>query len=318
MKKITAFILCFAILFISTFSVGAVGLSDSIAAANVVAEKRALRDACIAKGTSLKLKEMDKDELSEKRQEVFNSLFSGETDIDTAVDELEELGLYPLESSVDAYKKYQAEQNMNRSSSTSLLYNNVIVSYDSTDGTWVLGGGVWWGNDSWVYDIPYMLFPSIGASYTVGGQDGVGIALYDLSGSYSNCWLVDTWLYVSAGNGYLATTSHSPTGNFDARYGVFHEFQDYALLIDFNYLTAQSTYLYYGQHMSVFAKYSSEFVNFHGRARLNYAHTWNNSSISSVGVNVDASGTAFSGGFNISFANNQYGFQTISPGETLF
>ena len=70
--------------------------------------------------------------------------------------------------------------------------------------------------------------------------------------------------------------------------------------------------------MSVFAEYSAEFENFHGRARLHYAHTWEDGYISSFGVNFEAGEDSVGAGFDIDFNIQDQGFDTLSPGETLF
>lgn len=239
-------------------------------------------------------------------------MFADEMDIDSAVEQLEEIGIYALQSSIDEYKSIKAA----RSSPTVLSYNNVTVYYDYESDTWILGGGVWWTDGSWIDDVSYSLLPAVGDEYAVGGLDGVGITLYDQSGSFAGCTLKNTWLYVSAGGGELSTTSYSPTGSIDSRYGVFHEFQDYAKLMELDLF--EGTYLYYGKHMSVFAEYSSEFENYHGRARLQYVHTWKKTSISSVGVTISGSTSSASAGFTIGFTSNENNFSTFCPGETLF
>jgi hypothetical protein len=302
----------------STLYISAVAFSEDHSEVDVVEEKRALRESCIANEAYKKVPKMSENERNTKKQEIYTSFFSGEMDVDIAVAELEELGVYALKSSIDSYKQFLTTPIASRASSNSLEYNNVTIYYDSVDDTWELGAGVWWSDDSWMNDIPNVWFPIVGSRYEIGGQDGVGISLYDLSGSFVGCTLEDTWLYVSAGGGYLSTTSHSPTGNIDSRYGVFHEFQDYAELASINASTGIGTYLYYGKHMSVFAKYSSEFENFHGRARLCYAHTWDEGYISSFGVNFEVGDDSIGAGFDIGFNNDTQGFDTCSPGETLF
>lgn len=311
MKKVVSLLMCVIIMIMSTLSVNAADISKSNV--DVVSEKKELRASCIANNERAKVQTMDPQEREEKIHDIFTTFFSGEMDVDIAVSRLEELGVYALQSTIDEYRRVREAQ---RSSPTVMNYNNVTVFYDVYDDTWRLGAGVWWSDNSWLDDVPYALFPSVGSVFEVGGLDGLGITLYDLSGSFAGCTLVDTWLFVTAGGGNLSTTTHSPTGNIDSKYGVFHQFQDYAQIVEMNGLTA--TYMYYGKHMSVFARYSSEFENFHGRARLQYVHTWNNTSISSVGVNFEAGADSVGAGFEIGFTKQTNKFETFCPGETLF
>lgn len=335
MKKVISLVLCAVLIVISSGSVNAVDISKSeidvvpekrgLQAScivnsdisnsdiDVVSEKRELRASCIANDVRSKVQTMEPQEREAKKQDIYTTFFSGEMDVDIAVSKLEELGVYALQSSIDEYKRVRDEQ---RTSPTVLSYNNVVVYYDSWDDTWELGAGVWWSDNSWIADVPVPLIPSVGRVCNVGGLNGVGITLYDLSGSFAGCALEDTWLFVSAGEGKLSTTTHSPTGNVDSRYGVFHQFQDYAQVVDASAFT--STYIYYGKHMSVFAKYNSEFENFHGRARLQYVHTWNQTSISSVKVNFGGGSDSVEAGFEIGFTEKTHQFETFSPRETLF
>ncbi len=314
-KKYICILLSIAMIFSVSFTIGA--SAKSLQTNSIVAEKRALRDFCLENNIKERVLSMDAEKRNNQKYEIYSKFFSGEMDVDLALAELEKLGIYALESSVEEYKKTKKEEQV-RSSPTALSYNNVIILYEPSDDTWELGAGVWWSDNSWVNDVTPPYFPSVGQNYNVGGLNGVGISLYDLSGSFSGCALLDTWLYVSAGNGNLTKTTHSPTGNIDSRYGVFHQFQDYAQVTNYNALTNMVTYRYHGKHISVFAKYNGNFVNFNGRARLQYAHTWDQTSISSVGVNLQAGTNTVGVGFNIAFSNQGRQFTTLSPGETLF
>jgi hypothetical protein len=311
MKKLFSLVLSVILLLAGITTIHATAIENDI-----VAEKKALRASCLAQNARSLVQSMSPDDRNEKKQDIYTAFFSGEMDVDTAVEKLEKLGVYALPSSIEAYKAEKKAELTTYSSPTALEYNNVTIYYDSYDDTWELGAGVWWTNDSWLDDVPYSFLPYVGQEYEVGGLDGVGITLYGTSGSFKGCVLEDTWLYVSAGGGNLATTSHSPTGNIDSKYGVFHEFQDYAQLVSLS--GASGTYIYYGKHISVFAKYNSNFESYNGRARLQYVHTWEDTSIASVGVNFEGSNNSVAAGFEIEFTTEKNKFNTLSPGETAF
>ena len=305
MKKIISLLLCVTMLMMCTISAGATEISSDI-----VKEKKSLRQYCIENNLSAKVTGISRADREDQKQEIYQSFFCGEMDVDTAVEELEKLGVYALQSTITAYKANENKRTRT-SSPTALSDNPVTVYYDTISDTWELGAGIWWNDDSWREHVTFPLIPMTGINTSVGGFDGLGIVLYDASGTYEGCTLEDTWLYVATGDRIRSNTSHTPTGNIGARHGVFHEFQDYVFLAE---LAQPFQYYYFGKHMAVFAKYSSEFENYHGYARLQYVHTWESSYINSIGVNIGNE----SAGFSIGITNQDYSFTTLGSSETYF
>ena len=277
----------------------------------VVSEKKALRAKCIENNVAEKFAELDMEKRKIQKEEIYKKLFAGELSVEKATLQLESLGVFPLESSIKQSVDSEA-QTVQLSSFQSITFNDIYVYYDSVLDVWELGGGVYWNDSSWLDDVPYALFPYEGMNLDVGGYDGVGISLTQTSGTY-NCYLVDTWLYVNEGGGAFDTTTHVPMGGINARYGVFHQFQDYAHLAELNGFNG--TYVYYGKHMSIFAQYSSNFENYHGTARLEYVHTWDETTISSVGISSSISDPL---GFSVEFSSSNNYFHIASPSETYF
>ncbi|MBQ4044163.1 MAG: hypothetical protein IJD06_09225 [Clostridia bacterium] len=286
----------------------------------LILEKNALRNYCIENNVAVSFASMDQEVRKSTKETIYNKVFAGEMDIDNGLNLLEDLGVFPVESTI---MSLTTSANV-RSSPTAIASNNVAIFYDSVNDTWELGAGVWWDNNDYVNDYPPIIIPRIGDTYNVGGYDGLGIALYDTYGDYTTCTLEDTWLYVSAGSHGISSTSRAPTGSIQARYGVFHQFQDYVQIVEGDDSVVNEygesvsmEKVYFGKHMSVFAVYSGEFANYHGKATFQYVHTWNETQISSVTVGLTVSGTP-AGVFSIAFTSNAYQFDTHGYSETIF
>ncbi len=185
--------------------------------------------------------------------------------------------------------------------------NDVIIMYDSYNDSWVVGGGGYWRNTSWQDDSFLSGFwgmPWAGATQNIGGHDGIGVALYNTSGQKPR--LISSYAYVHDGNGQ-EEYYYNPM-NLDTSIGVFFDFQDYLYLKDSYVVWGNITYMGYG--FSATAIYDSSFANYNGRARTYYAHTWDSTNITDVGIT--------NSGFNIGFSHDKSKFAIYQTGETIF
>ena len=175
------------------------------------------------------------------------------------IDSLAELGVYITN---DAVRLYHMD-----SASGGIRYTDVIAAHDAVEDTLLLGGGIRHISLNLTEYCP--LLPYQGWACGVGGFDGAGIRLYDTNGADSA--LVDTWLYVSA-DASDGNVSRAPA-IADSSRGVYHEYQDYVSVSDFDRFAP--VYEYSGNVVAVFAEYSG-YRDFHGSASLQYLHTGKN------------------------------------------
>lgn len=184
-----------------------------------------------------------------------------------ACSELESIGVYELKAPVtknEAAIPYSTEPS-------NVKINDVTVLFDSYNNQWLVCGGGYWPDDSkWIKDVPTNFWPSVGQQLNVGGYDGIGVKLYNTSGTY-NTRVKRSYAYYSDGdNDYY---NYNPM-ICEGRKGAFFEYQDKAVV------TATtgffSSYKYIGKHFAAMVIYDSNFANFNGYARTNYIHTWSN------------------------------------------
>ena len=292
----------------------------------VVAEKKELRAAHLHEDiqSALTKQGITAAERKTKVDELYIALTSKvnsakeQSDI---VKQLEDLGVYVLESSLTSATSHPNKAMSVRSSTQYLEWRSVVVSYDSLNDTWILGaGGNWNAENEWVNDIPQndISFPSVGTEVDIGGLDGIGIKLYntfcDDNHTYYPTVLVDSYAYISDGLGNYEYTI-TPTAGIDPADGVFFPYQDYATCTEtgINASGIYSQWTYYGRNFSVFAEYSSEFEYYHGYASINYVHTWNN-----TGIRIADAEISTNPKFSIEFYNDGDDFSVTSNSNTIF
>lgn len=221
------------------------------------------------------------------------------TNIDTAYEILEN---YLNENNVYIYSCETSDVNINNSrsaGSTDIQMNKVIISYNSNNNTWSVTGGGYWITTAYLDDAPT---PSVytGAK-NVGGMDAVGFVLLNTSGTLPT--LVSSSGYVHDGNGSSLTLTNPSTA--DSSTGIVFEYQDQVYYSD----NLQET-LYLGYGFAAQAIYTSNFSEYNGRARSYYAHTWNDCSITSIGIDAT--------GFSASWSHDGYGWNIHNNSDTVF
>ncbi len=187
--------------------------------------------------------------------------------------------------------------------------SGVIESYDGNTGNWALTVGGTWNNLSAIGDeIGIWWGAGVGKTKNIGGLDAVGIVLYNTYGTVPT--LVSSNGYIHDGNGNRTTLYNAAT--YDASRGIAFEYQDYITCIDYNLLSYKWNYMGYG--FSATMRFSSNYVNFHGKAKGFLAHSWDNTTINSIGF----SGGSGSFGLNIGWSHDKDYFLTYSGMDTDF
>lgn len=234
--------------------------------------------------------------------QLINKMQAGIIEEEKTKNELESMGVYKLEC-----EYVENSSNIRSSEEADVPLSNVTTFYDSTANEWYLAGGGTWGS-GWLEDIPAISSPIVGSMTNIGGKDGVGIKLYNTSGTY-NTYVKRSQLYYSDGvDDYY---NYNPT-LYDGQQGTYFEFQDKVVVESVQYPTVN--YRYIGKHFSVTIVYDGNFTNFHGYARTQYVHTWSSAQITEVSFGINGDATKF----NITVAPEVKSFQCYSTGELRF
>jgi len=206
------------------------------------------------------------------------------------------------------YYTYKNEQNQVESLSAGgdVSLSNVQIYYNSTLNQWTLTGYGNWVNNTW--EAPSVWFTSVGKRIEVGGMDGLGITFSNTSGSSVGLALV---------SGYGAFLNASPTTSQDINYnsdprvtsvnGAFYQVQDYAVVTKAGLFSYQAYYTawYFQPHLV----YNGAFANYSGNAVMVYSHTWDKSSINSIGIG--------SSGINIGWTDTSKAW-FVKSNDTIF
>ena len=177
--------------------------------------------------------------------------------------------------------------------------NSVVISYNASNGTWAVTGGGYWKTTSYENDAPA---PSlISGAKDVGGMEAVGFALMNTSGTIPT--LVSSSGYVHDGHGRDMTLTNPY--NSDSSKGLVFQYQD-----QIYYSDDISDVCYMGYGFAAQGIYTSDFANYHGRARSYYAHTWNTCAINSIGISLD--------GFSASWSDSTYGWEIYNNSDKVF
>lgn len=240
-----------------------------------------------------------KDKRNKEVQLILNSAAAGETLADEARTKLEKMKVHKLEM-----PKEEAGISI-MSQPNDIQMNAVDIYYDSYANTWHVTGGGWWKNDNWASDSPYFSNPSVGAEKNMGQRDLVGIAFYSTSGTTpTSSSSMGYWTNQSGWNDSSTSPSH---GNSSS--GVAFEYQDKVRVVSLN--PTKGTYL--GKGFSATMTFDSDFADFNGKARSFHSHTWSQTYISAVSLNVSTSP-----GFSVTFANGGDGYSVYNNSDTNF
>ncbi|GAB2695351.1 coiled-coil domain-containing protein [Paenibacillus thermoaerophilus] len=262
-----------------------------------------------------KKKNLSEEEMNQRTREVERKLnelaagvAAGKLGEEEAKVQLEAMDVYMLE--VPNQKKESGVTIL--SSGSDIYLNSVWITYDSITSRWTVTGGGYWNNTNWFNDGPSFWWGYVGETKNVGGVDAVGITYYNTSGTY-NTAVISSLGYVTDHNGwsdYLYNPSH---GN--GRYGVAFDFQDKMRVQKVGGLgPSPDDFTYYGSGFSATITYDSNFTNYNGYARTMYAHTWDTTTINSIGF----SGGGGQYGVDISWSSSSNRFVVFNGSDTVF
>lgn len=191
------------------------------------------------------------------------------------------------------------------SGSSDVTMSNVMITYESTTQEWcVTGGGHWVSYQAIANDMPIDLFPYAGKKTNIGGQDAVGVTLYQTSGTKPTLKRCSGYIHDGKGNDMTLNNPY----NLDSTRGVAFEYQDYKTTL--SAIAGYPEFNYMGYGFAAQAIYDSKFAQYHGKARSYYAHTWKNTSIKSIGISTS--------GFNTSWSDAENRWAIYNNSEKIF
>lgn len=159
------------------------------------------------------------------------------------------------------------------------------IWYNAYENTYTVHGmGHWVNND---YDAPSWMwwYPYEGQKITIGGVDALGIYFHNTpSPNPSGVAIVDGWGTFNNGlsnwdNAEVLATSNDCIGGG-------YKYQDYIEITDVtnNVFWVNIEYRYSAQNFHCYLNYNSNFANLNGDAKFYYSHTWDDTSVNSVGI----------------------------------
>lgn len=199
-----------------------------------------------------------------------------------------------------------------RSQPGDVSMGTVAITYIPYTQEWVVGFSGRWTSVDPVEDEWDELesLPEIDDTQNIGGLDAAGIIFYNTSGSTPN--MLSSMCKVT-NDGDLEYTTTSPS-TYNSAQGVAFQYQDYARVLGYQNWLTEVVYDYLGHVFTVSMTFDSSFEFFNGAARGFYVHTWDQTSITSIGFSADVTGF----GLDLSWSNEGYSFQCYSNSDTQF
>ncbi|MGQ8873498.1 hypothetical protein [Paenibacillus sp. TSA_86.1] len=285
----------------------------SEAAFDSVAKKKALALEHADKWVNLSEAEVTKRTL--EVEQILNELAAdvayGKITEEEAKHNLEKNNIYMLD--VPNLEKENENIGLLSVGSTDITMNKVWITQDAVTRNWNLTGGGYWKNTAWFDDMGWQVW-SNNQIRNLGGVDSVGITLYNTSGSYTGVQVVSSSGYVTDHNGWTETLNNPSHGN--GKYGVAFDFQDKVKYTGgcANFNCSSDYFTYLGKGFAASITYNSTFVNYNGSARSMYAHTWDNTTINSIGL----TGGAGNWGINMSWSHSANRWMIVNDSDTSF
>lgn len=214
------------------------------------------------------------------------------------------------------------------SDSTDVTLNSVNISYDYYTGSWYVTGYGYWKSDDYCSDADgsgncdsifspagnYGLWNSVGETDNIGGRDSVGIALQDTSTVPTGLSLLSGYgkFYNYDESSQIEKINYNRDVNPSSR-GAVYTFQDYLQITQASYFYGALTSIdetYLAKRFCTSLRYNSRFSSYDGNAVLIYAHSWDETSINSIGLGKDS--------FSVSWETSGDGWSTQSGSDTNF
>jgi len=214
------------------------------------------------------------------------------------------------QAGVFVYSSSSSAQNTRTSDNGHVFISDVSITYSSQKQEWTVSAGGYWTDLSGIADESgtWVGFYE-GATRNIGGLDAFGIAFYNTSGTVptmKSC-------YAEIGDGTGNFDQYSSNAIMDSSTGAAFLYQDHLICTR---VTGWFSYdwAYFGQMFDITMKFDSSFSAFNGKARAFIYHTWEDTSITSIGVNVGSD----SFGINVGWENEGNSWPAFSSGETPF
>ncbi len=207
------------------------------------------------------------------------------------------------------YKDDTSDEEQLSSEPSDISVSGVVTVYDDNTGNWSLVAGGTWNNLDAIYDDAGFWIWHVGRKKDIGGYDAIGIVIYDTSGITPE--LLSSWGEINNGEG--ESKKLSTASAYDTKRGVGFEFQDY-ITVTKAINTTEYEFNYMGAGYSAAMRFDSSFTNWNGTSRGFYAHTWDETTIDSIGFNA-GQGTF---GLDVSWSTTSDHFLGFSTMDTKF
>ncbi len=207
--------------------------------------------------------------------EILVKIQNGEVEKQTGITQLEAMGVYCLETASDS------NENTNSSRMASQIdIGTVSVAFDAPTGNWILSASGRWTGDGWKGN---QSLNYLNGEVSIGGFDGIGLCFYNTSGTYSAS-MISAYAYISGGEDPVYYRSPTYMNGMHGAYFLFSDVAKYHGEDD----DGSEIWLYHGKSFSVIMRYTREFENYNGYAKLQYTHTWGAGKL--TGVNYGSNG----------------------------
>jgi hypothetical protein len=199
------------------------------------------------------------------------------------------------------------------SNETHVTLNAVSIYYNTSNVTWTLYASGYWNNVNDWDDTGNMIPWSVGTTRNTGSPDYVGIVLTDTYGSSDG-------MYVMANNtpdqsaGRLwwnekQNYGYNSAGLMSDSQGAIFAVQDYIYITESHWWGSYRV-AYIGHSFSATVIYNGAFENYHGNAKIFYAHTWDSAQINGIGIGLD--------NISVNWSSGKNHWDTASAGSTPF
>ena len=293
MKKTIALVVSVVVLMcVFAFSASAASTENSVSQISL----HAFSDVCSAK-------EQVKSEHTEMSKEDMISVLNryAMTGNDAYMEQLNNAGYYLYNDDVE-------NQVSPISAPTDIELYDMIVR-DEGDDTWLVVFFGHWKNLSAISSDNTRWFnPQEGDHHNIGGLDMVGFRFYNVTGPTPN--IKKAYARIEA-NSYDCDETQILTNPciLDEREGIAYQYQDY-LVCTKRHSPFTYDWAYMGRSFDVVAEFDDSFEEFHGQVRGVYAHSWNDSSVTSVGLSTS--------GFSIGWSTTSHHFEMYSAYPKVF
>lgn len=296
--------LIFSLMYGSTILAASKSVGDG--SFNVVSAKKALVEKY--EHNKISMTDEEKAERRKNIQRIVAEMVASGKSVEQIKNEMNKFDVYVLEN-----PEYDPGFTTYSSDSGDITLNDPMITYDSRSGEWtVTGGGSWENDDEWFEESPFL--KDVGEIRNLGGHDSVGVTFFDTNDEY-NTSVVDSLGYWTDHDGWSEESENPDYGT--GRYGIAFSYQDKVKLLSKNIFTGNykvEDTRYLGRGFACSITFDSNFVDYDGKARTFYVHTYNNTDISSISL----SGGTNNFGVGIQYSNGSSKWKAFSGSDIDF